>query len=64
MESGYFGHPPAGFFFANDFFTASSQLPSILYRSGLGPGFGLFLEVFGGFFAMRTILPESTTGGV
>jgi hypothetical protein len=34
----YFGHPPAGFFFASDFFIASSQLPSIFRVSAAGPG--------------------------
>jgi hypothetical protein len=34
----YFGQPSGGFFFCNDFLTASCHGPFSLRRSGLGPG--------------------------
>ena len=47
----YLGQPSAGFFFSSDFFIASFQSPSILSKSGLGPGdvcffFGCGLGLF------------------
>jgi len=39
----YLGQSAAGFFFANDNFTASRQLPLILSTPGLGPGISRFL---------------------
>lgn len=54
----YFGQPSAGFFFANDFFTASRQFPSNLRRSGLGPRVAFFLEWFElltAFFLLTTV---------
>ena len=41
------GHPPTGFFFSNDFRTASCHFPSILRVPGFGPGTALdFLDFF------------------
>jgi hypothetical protein len=57
----FFGQPPAGRFFWKDFFTLSSQLPSILRMSGFGPGLALGCL---GFFAIAHSLPHRAVESV
>jgi hypothetical protein len=56
-EAAYFGHPSGGFFFCNDRFTASRQLPLIFSVSGLGPDLAFGLS--GGDFSLFLILSLS-----